>query len=623
MSTDSAPAAESTADLSNAALTKRMLALAWLHRRGCLQIIALQGVLLALSVAGLTLLGTAIDVIRQAAVPGSPPAVFPLGWRPPAEWTPWRIAMSAALGVLVVGLVRALFAYLLAVVVARVVQMGIVVQLRSRVYDKLQRLGFRFFDNHTTGSIINRVTGDVQAVRSFVDGVVIPVIMVLLSLTLYFVYMVRLHVGLTLACLLTMPLTWYLSMRFSRKVRPAYERNRDLVDKMVLTLTENVRGVHVVKGFGREPEEIAKFERASGAVRTQQHWIFSQVSLFTPTVEMLSALNQGVLLGYGGWLVIQGALPLGSGLIVFSGLLQQFSAQVTRVAGIINSVQQSLTGARRVFEIMDAPLEIASPVDAVPLERAKGELRFEHVSFGYDAAKPVLHDISLTIEPGQVVALVGATGAGKTSLLSLIPRFYDPTSGRIKLDGVDLKRYDLDDLRRNVGVVFQESFLFSDTIAANIAFGRPDATPEQIERAAKIAAADEFIREYPEGYQTMLREGGSNLSGGQRQRLSLARALLAEPPILLMDDPTAAVDPRTEHEILDAMESAMAGRTTIVVAHRLSMLRRADVVVVLQDGAIVDVGTHEELMRRPGPYRHAARIQVDFSAPDERLGVSA
>ena len=623
MSTDSAPAAESTADLSNAALTKRMLALAWLHRRGCLQIIALQGVLLALSVAGLTLLGTAIDVIRQAAVPGSPPAVFPLGWRPPAEWTPWRIAMSAALGVLVVGLVRALFAYLLAVVVARVVQMGIVVQLRSRVYDKLQRLGFRFFDNHTTGSIINRVTGDVQAVRSFVDGVVIPVIMVLLSLTLYFVYMVRLHVGLTLACLLTMPLTWYLSMRFSRKVRPAYERNRDLVDKMVLTLTENVRGVHVVKGFGREPEEIAKFERASGAVRTQQHWIFSQASLFTPTVEMLSALNQGVLLGYGGWLVIQGALPLGSGLIVFSGLLQQFSAQVTRVAGIINSVQQSLTGARRVFEIMDAPLEIASPVDAVPLERAKGELRFEHVSFGYDAAKPVLHDISLTIEPGQVVALVGATGAGKTSLLSLIPRFYDPTSGRIKLDGVDLKRYDLDDLRRNVGVVFQESFLFSDTIAANIAFGRPDATPEQIERAAKIAAADEFIREYPEGYQTMLREGGSNLSGGQRQRLSLARALLAEPPILLMDDPTAAVDPRTEHEILDAMESAMAGRTTIVVAHRLSMLRRADVVVVLQDGAIVDVGTHEELMRRPGPYRHAARIQVDFSAPDERLGVSA
>jgi len=623
LSTDSAPAAESTADLSNAALTKRMLALAWSHRRGCLQIIALQGVLLALSVAGLTLLGTAIDVIRQAAVPGSPPAVFPLGWRPPAEWTPWQIAMSAALGVLVVGLVRALFSYLLAVVVARVVQMGIVVQLRSRVYDKLQRLGFRFFDNHTTGSIINRVTGDVQAVRSFVDGVVIPVIMVLLSLTLYFIYMVRLHVGLTLACLLTMPLTWYLSMRFSRKVRPAYERNRDLVDKMVLTLTENVRGVHVVKGFGREPEEIAKFEQASGAVRTQQHWIFSQVSLFTPTVEMLSALNQGVLLGYGGWLVIQGELPLGSGLIVFSGLLQQFSAQVTRVAGIINSVQQSLTGARRVFEIMDAPLEIASPVDALRLERAKGELRFEHVSFGYDAAKPVLHDISLTIEPGQVVALVGATGAGKTSLLSLIPRFYDPTSGRIKLDGVDLKRYDLDDLRRNVGVVFQESFLFSDTIAANIAFGRPDATPEQIERAAKIAAADEFIREYPEGYQTMLREGGSNLSGGQRQRLSLARALLAEPPILLMDDPTAAVDPRTEHEILDAMDSAMAGRTTIVVAHRLSMLRRADVVVVLQDGAIVDVGTHEELMRRPGPYRHAARIQVDFSAPDERLGVSA
>lgn len=600
-----------------------MLALAWRHRWGCVQIIVLQAVLLALSVAALTLLGTAIDVIRHAAVAGSPPPVFPLAWQPPTDWTPWQTAVAAAVAVLLVGLVRGLFGFVLAVVVARVVQMGIVVQLRSRVYDKLQRLGFRFFDKHTTGSIINRVTGDVQSVRLFVDGVVIPVVMVLLSLTLYFAYMLRLHVGLTLACLATMPITWLLSMRFSRRVRPAYERNRDLVDRMVLTLTENIRGVHVVKGFGREPEEIAKFQRDSDAVRTQQHWIFSQVAIYTPTVEMLSALNQAVLLGYGGWLVIQGSLPLGSGLIVFSGLLQQFSSQVTRVAGIINSVQQSLTGARRVFEILDAPIEISSPTDPVSCDRVRGEIRFEHVSFAYDPTKPVLRDVSLTIKPGQCVALVGATGAGKTSLLSLIPRFYDPTFGRIKLDGVDLKRYDLDDLRRNIGVVFQESFLFSDTIAANIAFGRPDASPQQIERAAKIAAADEFIREYPEGYQTLLREGGSNLSGGQRQRLAIARALLAEPPILLMDDPTASVDPRTEHEILEAMEQAMQGRTTIVVAHRLSMLRRADLIVVLDDGAIIDMGTHEELLRRPGPYRHAARIQVDFSEPDAPLGVSA
>jgi ATP-binding cassette subfamily B protein len=327
-------------------------------------------------------------------------------------------------------------------------------------------------------------------------------------------------------------------------------------------------------------------------------------------------LNQAILLGYGGWLVIEGALPLGSGLIVFSGLLTQFSAQVTRVTGIVNSVQQSLTGARRVFEILDAPLEITSPADPVPAERLSGEIVLENVSFAYGSASPVLNDVSLHVRPGQCVALVGATGAGKTTLLSLIPRFYDPTSGRVKIDGIDARRYDLDDLRRNVGVVFQESFLFNDTIAANIAFGRPDATREQIERAARIAAADEFIERLPDGYDSILREAGSNLSGGQRQRLAIARAVLLEPPILLLDDPTAAVDPQTEHEILEAMESAMAGRTTIVVAHRLSMLRRADLVVVLDDGRIVDQGTHDELMRRAGPYRHAAHIQAEIEAVD-------
>jgi len=593
-----------------------MLALAWRHRVGCLRILALQGVLLALSVAGLTLLGLAIDVIRHAAVAGSPAPLFPAWLQPPSEWTPLRTVVAAAFGVLGIALVRAGFGYALAVTVARVVQQQIVVSLRSEVYDKLQRLGFRFFDKHSTGSIINRVTGDVQAVRMFVDGVVVPVLLVFLTIALYLTYMLRLHVGLTLACLATTPVMWTLSVRFSRKVRPAYERNRDLVDRMVLTLTENIRGVHVVKGFGREAEEIAKFGRASDAVRSQQRWIFRRVSRFTPSIEMLSALNQAILLGYGGWLVIQGRLPLGSGLIVFSGLLTQFSAQVTRVTTIVNSVQQSLTGARRVFEILDAPLEITSPTDARPCARLRGEIVFENVTYGYGVDKQVLSDVSLHVRPGECVALVGATGAGKTTLLSLIPRFYDPAFGRVKIDGLDIRRYDLDDLRRNVGVVFQESFLFSDTVAANIAFGRPDATREQIERAAKIAAADEFIVQMKDGYESVLRESGSNLSGGQRQRLAIARALLLEPPILLLDDPTAAVDPATEHEILDAMDRAMAGRTTIVVAHRLSMLRRADLILVIDDGRIVDQGTHDELMHRAGPYRSAARIQAEIEVTE-------
>lgn len=606
----------SSADLSNAALVRRMLGLAWRYRRGCLQILGLQILLLLLTVAGLTLIGLAIDVLRHVVDPASPAPHFPFGWQPPANWTPLQIALAAAGGMLGVGLVRIAVSYTLSVTVARVVQMQIVVGLRAEVYDKLQRLGFRFFDKHTTGSIINRVTGDVQSVRLFVDGVVVPILLVFLTLSLYLVYMLRLHAGLTLACTATVPIMWYLSVRFSRKVRPAYERNRELVDKMVLTLTENIRGVHVVKGFGREPEEKQKFFGDSDAVRRQQHWIFNRVSHFTPSVEMLSAVNMAILLGYGGVLVIRGQLALGTGLIVFSGLLQQFTQQVTRVTGIVNSVQQSLTGARRVFEILDAPLEIQSPPDPVRCERLRGEIVFENVTFEYEPGKAVLRDVSLHIKPGQCVALVGATGSGKTTLLSLVPRFYDPTVGRVKIDGVDIRRYDLDDLRRNVGVVFQESFLFSDTIAANIAFGRPQAERSQIERAAQIAAADEFIRDRAEGYDAPVREAGSNLSGGQRQRLAIARALLLEPPILLMDDPTASVDPRTEHEILEAMDRAMEGRTTLVVAHRLSMLRRADLVVVVQDGQIVDQGTHEELMRRAGPYRRAALIQAEIDADE-------
>jgi ABC-type multidrug transport system fused ATPase/permease subunit len=603
-------------DLSNAALTRRMLGLAWRYRWGCVQILSLQACLLLLNVAALTLLGVAIDVIRHAAVADSPEPIYPLGLVPPAEWSAQRLALTAAAAMLLVGLVRGIVNYFLAVTVVRIVQQQIVVTLRAEVYDKLQRLGFRFFDRHTSGSIINRVTGDVQSVRLFVDGVIIPMVIVLLTLGFYLAYMLRLHVGLTLACLSTLPIMWGLSGRFSRMVRPAYERNRELVDKLVLTLTENIRGVHVVKGFGREPEEMAKFGRAGDAVLEQQHWIYERVSRFTPTIEMLSGITTAVLLGYGGLLVMRRELPLGSGLLVFSGLLQQFASQVARVTNIVNSVQQSLTGARRVFEILDAPIDVRSPENPVRKPRLRGEITFENVSFAYDSEKPVLQQVSFTVRPGQCVAIVGATGAGKTTLLSLIPRFYDVAAGCVKLDGIDVRRYDLDDLRRNIGVVFQESFLFSDTVAANIAFGRPDADAAQIRKAASIAAADEFIVANPAGYDARLIESGANLSGGQRQRLAIARAVLLEPPILLLDDPTASVDPHTEHEILDAMDRAMAGRTTIVVAHRLSTLRRADLILVLEEGRIIEAGTHAELLERAGPYRAAARIQTDWSDVD-------
>ena len=484
--------------------------------------------------------------------------------------------------------------------------------LRTAVYDKLQRLSFRFFDSHASGSIINRVTGDVQSLRSFVDLVLVQVFILILQFLLAAGYMLSLNVPLTLACLITTPILGVGAAYFSRLVRPAYVRNRELMDKLVGVLAENVQGAVVVKGFAREREEIAKFAAANYAVRDQQRWIFWRLSTFIPALGFLSQINLVVLLSYGGWLVIHGRLPLGSGLVVFAGLLQQFSNQVIKISDIANSVQTSLTGARRVFEVLDTPVEIASRdgKGATRLARAKGEVRFEDVSFDFESEHTVLRGVNFHVEPGTCVAILGATGSGKSALLSLIPRFYDPNRGRVLLDGHDVRDLDLDDLRRNIGLVFQENFLFSTTVAANIAFGQPQASREQIERAAKLASAHEFILGLPKGYETVLGEGASNLSGGQRQRLAIARALLLEPSILLLDDPTAAVDPGTEHEILSALDGAMAGRTTFLVAHRISTLQRADRVMVLEGGRIVEFGPPAELMaREDGRYRRVASLQ--------------
>lgn len=586
-----------------------MLALSWRYRWGCVKLLVLQGVLLATALGALGLTGLGIDVIRYHAGVTALLPPYPPGFVPPSDWSPMQQVTLISMAVLGMAILRAALNYIYAVEAGRLVHQEIVVDLRARVYDKLQRLSFRFFDANATGSIINRVTSDVQSVRAFVDGVIIQLVILLLSLVCYLVYMLRIDVGVTVACLATTPLLWVLTVVFSRVVRPAYDRNRELVDQMVLTLAENVQGVHVVKGFAREPEEIAKFHAASQAVQAQQQAIFWKVSVFTPAIGLLTQINLVVLLAYGGYLVTQDRLALGTGLVVFAGLLQQFSSQVANVTNIANSVQQSLSGARRVFEILDAPVEIDSPANPVRLPRARGAVRFEHVTFGYAQENEVLTDIDFTVAPGERVAVLGPTGAGKSTLLSLVPRFYDPQAGRVLVDGFDVRHVDLDDLRRNIGIVFQESFLFSNTVAANIAFGQPEATQEQIERAAKIASAHDFIVNLPDGYDTVLGEAGMDLSGGQRQRLAIARAVLLDPPILLLDDPAAAIDPHTEHEILSAMHRAMEGRTTFIVAHRLSTLRHADLVIVLDEGQIVQSGTHDKLLASPGHYREAAQLQ--------------
>ena len=591
-------------------LVRRLLALAWRFRADCLWSLVLSLMLLLLGIAGLKLLGVVIDVIRYALDPSLPPPVYPFGWQPPAGWPALRIVTALSLAIGVQAVLRAVFTYAYNMVTARLTQGEIVPELRAQLYAKLQRLSFRFFDVHGSNSIFNRVTGDVQNTRLFVDGVLFQGATMILTLAAYAVFMWRIQPALTLACLgVSLPL-WWLAQFYSARLRPGYLLNRELTDHMVLLFSETVRGMQTVKGFAAEPHQVRRFEEANDRVSSQQRRIFWDLSVFTPGTQMLSQLSLVILFAYGGWLYVQGKIPLGGGLVVFAGLLQQFTGQVATISTIANSVQQSLAAARRVFEVMDTPVEVQSRPDAVKPPRLTGRMVFEKVTFGYHADKPVLMEVSFESKPGQVVGIFGMTGAGKSTLLGLVPRFYDPTAGRILADGKDLRALELDMFRRQIGIVYQESFLFSNTVSANIAFGHPHATMEQIERAARIASAHEFITALPRGYETVLGESGVDLSGGQRQRLALARALLLQPPILILDDPTASVDARTENEIVSALREAMAERTTFVVSSRLSLLRRADLILVIEDGRLTQSGTHAELAHRPGTYHETALLQI-------------
>jgi ATP-binding cassette subfamily B protein len=595
---------------STGVLVRRLLGLAWEFRAHCLWSVVLSLILLLLGIAGLQLLGLVIDVIRQALDPSLPPPVYPLGWHPPVAWSPLSIVTVLALAIVVQAIVRAVLTYAYNMVTARLTQGEIVPALRGQIYAKLQRLSFTFFDVHGSNSIFNRVTGDVQNTRLFVDGVLLQGLNMILTLAAYAFFMWRIHPALTVACLcVSLPL-WGLAHFYSARLRPGYLRNRELTDDMVLLFSESVRGMQTVKGFAAEAHQVRRFEAANDEVSSQQRRIFWDLSIFTPGTQLLSQLSLVILFAYGGWLYVQGRIAMGGGLVVFAGLLQQFTGQVANIATIANSVQQSLAAARRVYEVLDTPLDVQNRPGAVKPGRLTGQITFENVTFAYPNGKVALEDISFTARPGQIVGIFGLTGTGKSTLLSLVPRFYDPRDGRILADGKDLRDLDLDAYRRQIGIVYQESFLFSNTVAANIAFGHPAATMDEIERAASIAAAHEFIIGLPHGYETVLGESGVDLSGGQRQRLALARALLRQPPVLILDDPTASVDARTENEIVSALRGAMAGRTAFVVSSRLSLFRRADMVLVLENGRLTQSGTHAELVHRPGPYHETALLQM-------------
>jgi len=446
--------------LSNARLLGRLLLVAWHHRVRCLFVLGVQVLLLLLGVLGLGLSGVALDVVHRALRPLAPVPRWPWGIAPPSDWSTQHAVLAVAGAVCAMALLRTLLSFVYAVAVADLVQGRIVPTLRAQVYEKLQRLSFRFYDRNASGSLLNRVTSDVQYLRSFVDGVLIQAMVMGLALLVYGTYMFTVHAGLTAVCLATTPLLWLLTARFSRRVLPAHAASRAAMDQLVVSISEAMQGIQVIKGFAAESHFLGDIVEKNRAVRDGQQAIFRQVSWFTPSIDLLTQLNVASLLLYGGLLVCRDQLSVGQ-LIVFAGLLSQFSTHVSTMSTIMNTLQESLIGARRVFEVLDAPIDVLPPQRPRTLPHYAGHLQFDNVSFGYNQGRDALTGVQLEVKPGECVALFGAAGAGKSSLLSLVPRFYDVDKGRVLVDGIDVREHDLSVLRRHTAFVFQETFLFS------------------------------------------------------------------------------------------------------------------------------------------------------------------
>lgn len=605
-------------------LLRRLLGLSWAYRFRVAWVFGLQSVLLVLTLAGMGLTGVAVDIVRRAVDPRAPAVRWPFELAPPVEWSSLTLLFSLGGVVVVLALLRALLTNWYELAAGKLVHVHIVPTLRSELFSRLARLSSSFFDKYDTASLVNRLTSDVQMLRSFVDGVLIQGCVLALSLAVFLTYMLWTHVPLTLLGVASTPVLVVVTRVFSNWAQAAYAENRRLSDGMVRAMTEGIEGITVTKLFGSERVQLERFAERSRAVRDQQKQIFVNVSRYTPGIDLLTRLNVCLVLGYGGYLVSLGTMSLGQ-LVVFAGLLQQFATRASNMALVVNTLQQSLAGARRVFEVFDARPDVRSPEHPVDLKDVRGDLEFDGVAFDYFESRGLgqaglqqaLSDISLRVPAGSCIGITGETGSGKSTLLQLVARFYDPRVGRVKLDGVDLRQLDLKQLRSCLGIVFQETFLFRDTVASNVSFGSPGASRSSIVDACKCAGAHEFIERLPDGYDTLLDERAINLSGGQRQRIALARALLPSPRVLLLDEPTSALDSATEAEVFSRLQARLRGCTTLIVSGRARTLERADTIIVLERGRVVESGSPQELVQLGGRYARIAALQRGLAYPSE------
>ena len=481
--------------------------------------------------------------------------------------------------------------------------------IRAEVYDKLQRLSMKFYHDKQTGQIMSRVINDTNQIELLIAHAVPDIIFNIVILVGVAIVLFIINPTLAALSLITMPILFVMSVVFAKKVLPRFRVAQEILGELNANLQDNISGMKEIQVFNQHRREHSKIKKNA---RAQANAILGALRLsaaYGSSVQYFSSIGTVIVIAYGGYMTLHGYAPVAD-IVAFLMYLAIFYQPITALARINEDLQNAIAGGERVFQILDAEIDIKEIEGAHELTDVRGHIKYDNVSFHYIEGSPVLRDISLEIKPGERVALVGPTGVGKTTFINLLNRFYDPVEGSITLDGYDLRDVTLSSIRNSMSNVIQDVFLFNDTLAENIRYGAPGSSVNEITEASKIARANDFISELAEGYETKVGERGLRLSGGQKQRVSIARAVLRDKPILILDEATAAVDVETEQQIRDAMDDVMYGRTTVIIAHRLSTIKKADKIIVLNDGCIEDIGSHDELMARGGLYAHLTEINM-------------